>query len=183
MALHGGGGGGGIATLGDIGNYTVSDSAPSSPSDGDFWFDSTNDIEFKYDGTRWLSTHTETVALENIANFPPYNAATETWRAAQPWAGIYAVWVEHISVGTHNTAAPASNYYTFQLAYQDTSGATNLGSSFNNSGDTANQFTPHTQSIGASAPSTAALFRLTATETGAVTMHVYATMTYRLIGS
>ena len=57
--------------------YVVSASAPTSPSKGDMWFDSTNNYFKVYNGSAWINT--QPVILENRTSDPASPAVGQVW--------------------------------------------------------------------------------------------------------
>jgi hypothetical protein len=93
-------------------------SFPGSPSTGDRYRRSDLDyMVFLYDGTRWLSEQSWTVAPSTIA-LPTYSSTgpTATHRMAIPSALGLDVYITHWEVMVRvTTTNNGSNYYTFTL--------------------------------------------------------------------
>jgi hypothetical protein len=67
---------------------------PGSPTTGSFFYRTDRNIEYYYDGTRWLSTQVYFVPIPNTDFLLPRTATTlGMCRAANPWAALYDIYV------------------------------------------------------------------------------------------
>lgn len=158
-------------------------SFPGSPSSGDRFYRTDRNIEYFYDGTRWLSTQLFTAGY-------PYNVAATTnpldASAPHPFRHKgYSIYIEDwqaASVLTNGTTA--SNYYAFRLSTFESTGSvvTSLGSGLSSQNDTQNVWTSRSEAIGAVVASTVEMIYVSLTETGAATAFYSFSYTYRLVG-
>jgi hypothetical protein len=152
-------------------------SFPGSPASGDRFYRSDRNIEYFYDGMRWLSTEIFTVTAvpypggltnsTNINGFP------------HPFAGLYDIYALDF-VG--NTQVTATATWTCDLYKLDGASATNIAS-FTTSGDTINVYVAHRDTIDAVVASSIDSFQINITEnTGTATFYAGFSLTYRLVG-
>lgn len=155
-------------------------SFPGSPASGDTIFRTDRGIDYYWDGTRWLSTQlfSYTIAAQDALN--PATATNQFNRAANPFFGVYAIYVEKLSIGMLNSAVVASNYRTFVL--KSNPADTTLASGIVTSGHTQNVWTGISTTVNAVVPSTECEFDLYGSPTGSPVTYVAAAITYRLIG-
>lgn len=168
-----------VAISGSVGSGT---SFPVSPSTGDLFWRTDRNIEYVYDGTRWLSTVVYSLPINNfdVTGVQPKTATTSAFAAA-PWTGVYDLYVETGTVVTFNTATTSTNYFTFQFSKWDAGTQTSIGSSISGQGNPINVFVAQSVTINAVMSGVEA-FGCTCTETGADTCHIYPALTYRLVG-
>jgi len=70
-------------------------SFPGSPTTGDKFYRTDRNIEYFYDGTRWLSTQIFTLEI-GVSDVVQPRSVTSSFqhRVANPWAGLYDIYVE-----------------------------------------------------------------------------------------
>jgi hypothetical protein len=95
-------------------------SFPVSPSTGQRFYRSDRDIEYFYDGTRWLSTAVFSYPLPIADATLPISATNGALhRAAYPYAGVYGIYIERAVVSFHvasgGTALGASHKWVGTL--------------------------------------------------------------------
>lgn len=156
-------------------------SFPSAPGTNDRFYRTDRNVEYYYDGTRWLSTHLFTLIFANQESLNPVSA-TGSLRAANPHSGDYSVYVEKFKVAMYNTTTIASNYFTVQLKSTDAGVATNLGSAIVGNTGTINQWESYSSTVNAAIASTVDALTADFTETGTAVVYMTAAMTYRLVG-
>lgn len=107
--------------IGDHTNYTTGTSFPGSPttSPPTFCYRTDRNIEYFWDGTRWLSTHIHTLPVTNsneFANFPATGTVTAA-RTSMPWVGVYAFYVEDAAI---NYSLTGAGNWTLAISSVDT---------------------------------------------------------------
>lgn len=156
---------------------------PGGPSSGQFFNHTTRDIEYFYDGTRWLSQTLYQMPLLVTRVVQPMSASN-SMDAQVPWAGVYDLWLEDFQAGffvTGGTALGASHKWVGVLNKQPagtTLATINIDSgasdAWRNSGQVA---------IDALVGTTNFTFNCPWTKTGTPgTLLVLPTITYRLVG-
>lgn len=154
-------------------------SFPGSPATGDLFYRTDRNIEYYYDGTRWLS-----VQLFELGNDSASQITGSTgYYYANMHFGVYSIYVEKfVHAGILTTSTPASNYFTGRVSYFTSSGETAIGSGLASSGWTQNVWSSSSETIGAVVPSAAAIFGIQFTETGTASARAHGRFTYRLVG-
>jgi hypothetical protein len=73
-------------------------SFPGSPTTGDKFYRTDRNIEYFYDGTRWLSTQLFVQQLGNTDSLLPFTATSGVFqsRMVNPWAGKYSIYIEEL---------------------------------------------------------------------------------------
>lgn len=159
-------------------------SFPGSPATGDIFYRTDRNIEYVYDGTRWLSTQLFVLSFapeSGVIN--GITAGGVPQRAGNPWWNIYDIYVETGQVTTILTnGTTASNYFTLQFQTGDGASVSSFGSSLSTQSDTQNARTGHRVTINSVVASTIEDFGCLPTETGAATMYLMPSLTYRLVG-
>lgn len=170
-----------VTVAGDSGPGVPSGTGfPGSPSTGDHFYRTDRNIQYYYDGTRWLSTQLFTLPIANQETLLPITATGQAY-AGNPWWNEYDIYVLKGKVSITNTATTAANYFTFQFAKIDGT-ASNIGGTTTSQGDTQNQLTGHEITINAVSASTVDGFQLGYTETGAASAYILGSLQYRLVG-
>ncbi len=84
---------------------------PASPAIADRWHRTDRLIAYVWDGTRWLSEQLFTLAIA-AADFslPIAGSQPSGFRAANPWAGLYDLYVVDLSVSRYVTGASTWTY-------------------------------------------------------------------------
>lgn len=155
---------------------------PSAPATGTLFFRTDRNIEYVYDGTRWLSTQLFHGEFNHTDGTLPISSA-QTFRLRNPEFGRYAIWVERSSIAHYITSAtPASNYFTMQIVHQLGGGSTNVGASINTAGATQNAWGAVAGTPNAEVPSTAAHIQATLSLTGSPGGFIVPGISYRLVG-
>ena len=164
--------------------YDEGTSFPVSPSSGDKFYRTDRNLLYYYDGTRWLTT-TLYVATPTLADAgtPPYSASpgTHGYLAVDPTYDMYLVALEGTTgiFGTND----ASNYWTIGLDRRNAGNTNNNITSCNTSGDTASNWTTHSQAIDAVLTAGSKILIFTHAKTnGPANLYVTSRLTYRLIG-
>lgn len=170
-------------TVNQIKGFTSGTSFPGSPASGDRYYRTDRNIDYVYDGTRWLSTQIFVQAVDAQPSFNPMTASAFC-RAAHPWAGVYDIYVERFSVSSIlSTGTTSSNYFTFQLGYGDGLAAdTNIGSALSSQGTTQNANVALSNAPNVVVPSSADTFGVLMLEAGTASGSHASTFTYRLVG-
>lgn len=76
-------------------------SFPGTPATGDHFYRSDRNIQYFYDGTRWLSAQLMSIAIgEGVST-----ATTGTQYHAVPWTGVYDIYLDSFSYTSFRTAA------------------------------------------------------------------------------
>lgn len=152
----------------------VGTSFPSSPVSGDVFYRRDRNLEYFYDGTRWLTTQLFAIHCGTSFATSSTQFLTDTgyYRAHFPHGVTYNAYVEALQVSTYNTASTASNYATISIA--------GLTGSISTQNNTASAFV--NQSLTMNQTITNGQVQVNVTETGAMNIIVLATVRYRLIG-
>lgn len=112
-------------TAGSIANLAISTatgtSFPVSPATNDRYFRTDRNIEYVWDGTRWLSTHLYTEVCYNFDNTAPRTTTGQSLRGVNPFAGKYDIYVEDLVLwyaiaGTGNWTVTFSGMFTVSPA-------------------------------------------------------------------
>jgi hypothetical protein len=155
---------------------------PDSPASGDRFYRDDRNIDYFYDGTRWLSTqiYSHSITTSLISGI----SATTTFYSPNPWWNLYSIYVEKFSTKSLNTSANTSTaYFTVRLQEGDGASTNNLGSGLSGQGDGNTAFVGHEETINAVVASTVEVLQITATETGAAgSTWITSSITYRLVG-
>jgi hypothetical protein len=158
-------------------------SFPGSPASGDRFYRTDRNIEYFYDGTRWLSVQlfSQEFAQWESSGVQP-KTFTQTSYMANPWGGLYDIYVLEFRVSSFNSATTAANYFVHQLAKWDgIAPAVNVGSSISGQGNTQNAFVVQSTAVNAVVASTVDAFQVNSTETGVSSSYIMPSFTYRLV--
>ena len=156
----------------------VGTSFPGSPATGDRFWRSDRAIEYYYDGTRWLSTQLHSMPIQlSDQNNPRTSSLGFLGRAANPWAGLYDI---YLLTGVFSYYLTATGNWTMDIV--DSSAAV-LATT------TVSTVTTHTTvrvAINALKDNTLAAnsnFNLSVTEnSGTGNLYSMVALTYRLVG-
>lgn len=159
---------------------------PTSPYTGEIFRRTDRNIEYSYDGTRWLSTQLHSIVVPvSDATMPTTVTTAYKQRVGNPFTADHDLWVEKVKTQAYQTAATtASNYYSIAVIKARTAadgGDTTLATHSTQSlaqNDWINQST----TIGALAGINTAGFAVSLTKTGTQTIYVNAEVTFRLVG-
>ena len=138
-----------LARADEIGSGLPSGAAfPGSPSSGDLFFNTTHNMLFRYDGTRWLSESLGFQVVPSLDN--TYSANATVGRVPMPFAGTFGIYIERFYVSlfvvTTNTGAA---FWTATLKTWDgATGPTSRGSGLNTSAHAANLYVAQSEAIG-----------------------------------
>lgn len=153
-------------------------SFPGSPASGDRVWRSDRGIEYYYDGTRWLSTTLYSMPIQlSDQNNPRTTTTGFLGRAANPWAGLYDV---YLLDGVFSYYLSATGNWTLDIV---DSAAAVLATT------TVSTVTTHTtvrvaiNAVKANGLAANSNFNLSVTEnSGAASLYTMAALTYRLVG-
>ncbi|HVH49970.1 MAG TPA: hypothetical protein VM760_08870 [Sphingomicrobium sp.] len=164
-----------------VGDPRSGTSFPSSPATGARFTRTDRNIEYFYDGTRWLSTQLFEMATHtpnSVANTVSGNTNNDM---GNPWAGKYAIYLEELVFTSRQTVGTtASNYFTAQI--YDTTTAATVGAAISAQNNTAGAYEADRVTINAVVASTSHNLRVFYTLTGTATAILNAAIVYRLIG-
>lgn len=153
-------------------------SFPGSPAAGDIFIRSDRNIEYYYDGTRWLSTQFSTMSFSNAAAAA---SNLSSW-AALPYFGTYSLWLEALDTTMfRSTALP--DEWDIVLSWLASNGVATTLATVDGSAHVQNLFNALSTSLGVVLDANARALRVTYTEIddgGALT--AAASVRYRLIG-
>ena len=156
-------------------------SFPSSPATGIRFYRTDRNIEYFYDGTRWLSTQLFEMATTTPNQMAPTVSADTNNDMGNPWAGKYAIYVEELVFTSRQTVGTtASNYFSAQIF--DTTTAATVGSAISAQNNTLGDYVAKRQAINAVVASTSHNLRVFYTLTGTATAILNAAVVYRLVG-
>jgi hypothetical protein len=131
----------------------MSTTAPSAPISGDLWWETDTNLEWYYDGTRWLSS---TLYSAYTGMNQSATAANILFQANNNPVYGYDIWIVNHYVQAHViTTNSATNYWKFELRKVTTStvpangAGTLLGSGVNSSAVAANTWFELSEAIGA----------------------------------
>lgn len=137
---------------------------------------------YVYDGTRWVSTHVETMTVGLGTAVAPFSASQNLY-APLPGADI---WMEDVVCVTHcATPIDATNFWTITASKADGASANvTLGSAFNNQADADSTWTRHTIAVDAVVTAAYESFRIAAVKSAAPgNIYVNAAYRYRRIAT
>jgi hypothetical protein len=158
-------------------------SFPGSPATNDLFNRTDRGYIYYYDGTRWVTSQEFGHSLAVLDVLEPVSA-TNPLLFGSIDLGANGAWItRHVTITFASGTNNGSNFWTAQLNKRDGAGATtSVGGSFNTSADSANTWTRHDTTVGASI-TTGLTWALSITKTSAPST-IYATCTvyYRLIG-
>lgn len=158
---------------------TYATSFPGSPTTGQRVLRTDRNIEYFYDGTRWLSS--QLFLVETRPDTFPMTASGNI-RARNPFAGVYDIYVEKVNGPVSQTSADsAANYFVFQL-YKEGGSSVTLGTTFSTQNDTNNAWVGKSVTINAVVDSTFTRLTIDAAKTGTSTMYPLLGVQYRLVG-
>lgn len=149
---------------------------PVSPTTGDRFYRTDRNIEYFYDGTRWLSTQLHTLAFPMTDSLLPRTATTAyIGRVSNPWFGLHDVYVEDVVYAAHASAA-ATWTFGIDSPAKPQFGTVALALA-------ATTWTSSRQAVDAVMDSTYMTFNFSmAEDAGSASVYAMATMTYRLVG-
>jgi hypothetical protein len=156
-------------------------SFPGSPAAGDRFTRTDRNIDYFYDGTRWLSTQLHTLPLGTSDNLLPRAATGTMGRVGNPWAAMsYSIYVERVVVWWFLTGATAT--WTITVTGEKALSSTAVGSAFSLTG-TYNTHMQTTQTPGTVFDATYLSFDWLATlSSGAGNFYGMPTLIFRLVG-
>lgn len=159
---------------------TQGTSFPSSPSVNDKFYRTDRNVQYYFDGARWLSTDLmNLVFVPDVAN---PKTATFTSRAPNPHFGVHSIYVVQFVQTAYVSATTAANYFVSQLASKLGAASTNIGTALSTQNVTINTHTAQSTAPNVVVASTEAVFEVTATETGTCTAFLAHSLNYRIIG-
>lgn len=148
----------------------------------DKFYRTDRNIEYFYDGTRWLSTQLFTLEITaQPALFPV--TATTTFRAPNPWAGVYELYVESGSLNALVSTVTSTTYFTCVIRYEPGGNpAVALTSNLSTQNITVNAWSTISDDVGTVVPTTADAFQMLCTETDICSAFLLGSIVYRLVG-
>lgn len=149
---------------------------PGSPANGDRFFRTDRDIEYFYDGTRWLSTQLFTFA----ANVNGQATTTINWLPV-PYQGTYGLWIERFEASTFLSVTPAE--WDVVLSWRNAASANTVLATLDGSADTATTWIVKSAVVNAVLDAAARALVINWTEvSGTATLSGGAVLFYRLVG-
>ena len=169
----------------ESGSGTAFPSSPA-PANNDRFYRSDRDIEYFYDGTRWLSTTKYTDAMPYALGALPYSATSAgAERISPPYAGTYDLWLEEFQLGFFvlgGTALGASHKWVSTLNKVTTTVSTTIATVNIDSG-ASGAWRTSVAAIGALLGTTHLAFQVDHTKTGTPgTLYTLPRIIYRLVG-
>jgi hypothetical protein len=165
-------------------------SLPGSPNSGDFFYHTGRDMEYRYDGTRWVSTQVFTLSLPSRSS-QIYAQAPEAWDSPVPNFSTNGFLVTQAVVvfRPETVNQSATNYYSLQLRSLNTSGTFSSfftptsGATNSQSATVAPGNYTITQNYNEACSNTQSLLQFVATpNNNPGTYRLWVTVAYRLIG-
>jgi len=164
--------------------YTVGSAFPGSPASGDFCYRTDRDLEYRYNGTRWLSTTFYRTDFGVTDNLMPLSVSATTSGRMTPW-GATDLWLEtfYSTIFVSGTN-DGSNYWTIELKKYTAGNSPTTVASFNTSADSASTWTPKAVEIDdIFSAATYKQLQVIGTKTGSpANIYVPAAVAYRLVG-
>lgn len=163
-------------------------SFPGTPATNRRFFRSDRNIEYFYNGTRWLSTQVFNEAVPRGDGGPlPYAAtAAAAERLACPWAGVYDLWLESFQLVfyiTGGTALGASHKWVSVLGKVAPAATVTTVATVNIDSGASDTFRTSLVAINALLGTTNVNFQVSHTKTGTPgTIHALPRIVYRLVG-
>jgi hypothetical protein len=173
----------GGVTVGPFGAARASGTAfPGSPASGDIFYRTDRNIEYAYDGTRWLSTTLYSASIAHNVSLSGA-AGTNLSRWSNQFWNKYDIYIEDVVTTMMNSAAtPASNYTTAELRQFDGATQTTLVSGISSQNNAQNAYvttrTAYNTVLLKSVEILTAAFTRVASGAGEVFMGI----TFRLVG-
>ena len=165
-----------------VGGTQSGTSFPGSPSTGQKFYRSDRNIEYVYDGTRWLSTQLICIPIVSQALLQPMTS-TEEMRTANPAYNLYSFYLEDFILSTISAGSTGTHYFNFTLYSSGGASFTVLSNTLTTQSHTVGHSVGQRQSLNLVIPSTQALFNLTHAEVGSsANASITATLFGRLIG-
>jgi hypothetical protein len=157
-------------------------SFPGSPTTGDRFYRTDRNVDYFYDGTRWLSKYEYSLPVfRNPAN--PSSTADYSVVIVNPYFGLFDIYVTSCSLGYYIVnGTTGSNYYTVQLTRRLGATQTNVGSALSTQSLTASLWDAVSTAPLSVIPSTDAILDIGFTKTGTVSQYLAFTIRYRLVG-
>lgn len=155
-------------------------SFPGSPSTNDRFYRTDRQIEYYYDGTRWLSTQLHTIAIQNSTA----QSATFATDIVNPWASIYSLYITNFIFMSRQTAGVSSaNYFTGVLQNtSDPATPTAITGTLSAINNTLDKYIQKREASNVVVADTVTCFRFLFTETGTATALLGAAFNYKLVG-
>ena len=156
---------------------------PATPATGARFLRTDSNIEYYYDGTRWLSAGLLSLSM-GAANAVS-TTGDEYLRVANSHALGLGMYIVSISIAAYvSTTNDASNYWSFRMTSQDANTFTQIGSTVNTSATAAGTWASYSlSSIGHVGTTANEAYTLRIAKTGAPgTVSATAVVYYRLIG-
>lgn len=150
---------------------------PGSPATNDRFIRTDRNIEYFYDGTRWLSTQLLSISYQ-ILNTGV--TADSTYYLAVPYQGTYSIWLERIDIAYHRTAA---GEWDLLLGRMDNANVTTNIVTLDGAGDPTSSWRHKSATINALLNSSAEALTITADEiSGTAAYYGGGVILYRLVG-
>lgn len=152
-------------------------SFPGSPASGDRFYRTDRNIEYFYDGTRWLSTQIHSASLGRQDIFGLTVTTVDGRAVANVFSGLYSVFVEDVVFEYFQTAA---GNWTYNFETVDGATRTTIATTTQS---TASAHTAVRVACNTLAASTVEYFNLSLVEnSGTATVYPLVAFTYRLVG-
>lgn len=151
-------------------------SFPGSPTTGDRFFRSDRNIDYVYDGTRWLSTQIFPLVFSGTSG----GAADTGVYAPIPWQNVYGIWLVRFEATTFRTAA---GEWDVVLNSQTATSVKTAVVTLDGNGTTTNNWVMLSSNIGAVQDVNGRSYEVVYDEiSGTSTLFATAILYYRLIG-
>jgi hypothetical protein len=158
-------------------NTGTGTSFPGSPSTGDKFWRSDRNIEYFWDGTRWLSTQLFLVSPYSTENA---SADTASGRLPVPFKGIYDLWIEKVQTSSYLSATASWN---LNLRWSNAANTYTDLASHSTTGDAATTWVNKETNVNAVLDSNALLLNLFVDEvSGTAGCYCAMLIYFRLIG-
>lgn len=141
--------GGALSVINSAVAWNSGTSFPANKATGDRFWRTDLGLECYYDGTRWLTTNVYRIDM-SVADVLHNTTTAAVFLRATTADTTYDRWLVSYECTTYvNATNNGSNYYSFDLRKATAAGSYSSIATFNTSGDTVSNQTPHAAALGA----------------------------------
>lgn len=155
---------------------------PAAPATGARFYRSDRNVEYFYDGTRWLSTQLFVANFASTDSVLPHSA-NAIQRLRNPEWNRYSIYIERATMSFYQVSADsAANYFTCQIVSKGGAATTDIGTAMSTQNEAVGEWDSVELTINTVVAATQQHFDANMTEFGVQTIYATPGISYRLVG-
>lgn len=161
---------------GQSGTLASGTSFPTSPSTGDKFYRTDRNLEYSYDGTRWLTTSWFSIQFPSVRN----TTGTQDFEVPVPYIGVYSIYLENLQTTALRTG---EGEFDVVLRWGNAANTLTVLATADGAGAATNTWDDNTVALNTVLDTSAKMLAVVyTTVSGTFSFYAGAMLTYRLVG-